>query len=103
MICVNVLVISGINQDLMGSSSPQESMTPLGKGFQPADSPPTCPRTHLLLPTDIADNGAGGRAGGWSQDSDYPLGEDLTHCSQQQGQSMESRKRNKALIRWGVG
>lgn len=38
--------------------------------------------THLLLSTDVADDGAGGWAGGWSQDSDHSLGEDLTHCSQ---------------------
>lgn len=41
---------------------------------------PTSALTHLLLPTDVADDGAGGRAGGGPQDSDYPLGEDLTHC-----------------------
>lgn len=58
-------------------------------GCQAAHSPPSRPSTHLLLPTDVADDGAGGRAGGRSQDSDHPLGEDLTHC----------QKGNKALIR----
>lgn len=39
--------------------------------------------THLLLPTDVADNGAGGWAGGRSQDSHHTFGENLAHCGHQ--------------------
>lgn len=35
--------------------------------------------THLFLPTDIADDGVGSRAGGWTQDCHHPLRHDLAH------------------------
>lgn len=35
--------------------------------------------THLLLSTDIADDGVGGRAGGGAKDRHHPFRHDLAH------------------------